>query len=981
MDKTSFSSCNKGKPIRCKAAICRKAGEALVIEEIQVDPPQAYEVRIKIICTSLCHTDITFWKLTHGPRAKFPKILGHEAVGVVESIGEHVDGFKQGDVVLPVFYPQCEECKDCKSPKSNWCARFCDDFLSNTRRYGTSSRFKDSSGEIIHHHIYVSSFSEYTVVDIAHLVKISPEIPVHKAALLSCCVSTGVGAAWKVAGVEEGSTVAIFGLGAVGLAVAEGARLHGASKIIGVDLNPDKFEIGKRFGITDFVNTASCGEKTISQVIKEMTGGGVDYSFECIGLASLMEEAFNSSRTGSGKTVILGMEKNASPISLDSRAIIRGRSVHGSLFGGLKPKLDIPILVDRYLKKELNLDGFITHEISFEEINKAFDLLGPRFTWSNHRPSDLIGKKIDRCLVNDRWQLSYPKGFCSFEPPEFSDHTPCHIRLTSTKPEYGSRAFMFPSYLANLPSFVPIIKDFWIQLGAPAKNLTSLCYKLKQLKFPIKTLCKENFSQMVLDSHQIQALNLPYEENIALEKQSRESWMFMRLAEQMFSRQRSCIKWLEAGDLNTHFFHTITLVRNASNGITYLLRGYGSRSQSFKEVHQIASAHFAGFFVRCRGSYCLFLPNYLLRVVSAVCTATHQAYLSVPVSAEVIKSTLFKFPLNRTPGPDGLTAEIFRAKCSFVGEEVCSTILDFFNYKFIPSGLNSTSFILIPKRPGAENIQDFRPISCLNTLYKVISRILDDRLKNVLPDLVLSNQTGFIKNRLLLENVLLASEVVNGYHKQNRSPRIKLKIDISKAFDYVLWDFLLATLNVMQFPPNFVSCVRACITTPSFSLSINGITDGYFKGKIGLRQGDPISLLLFAVVMNVLSYMLNRGAEDGNFGFHPGCKGVKLTHLAFADDLLIFLDGTETSLAEVFTVLSQFKKFSGLEVNMAKTSMFSSGLSAQTQLNILMHFDIPKLRQIKKNLEVIKLAKDKSAAMRSWRSDLAVSLVALWSSV
>ncbi|KAL0699869.1 hypothetical protein Bca4012_055991 [Brassica carinata] len=344
MDKTSFSSCNKGKPIRCKAAICRKTGEALVIEEIQVDPPQAYEVRIKIICTSLCHTDITYWKLSHGPRAKFPKILGHEAIGVVESIGENVDGFKQGDVVLPVFYPNC-------------------------------SRFKDSSGEIIHHHIYVSSFSEYTVVDIAHLVKISPEIPVHKAALLSCCVSTGVGAAWKVAGVEEGSTVAIFGLGAVGLAVAEGARLHGASKIIGVDLNPDKFEIGKRFGITDFVNTASCGEKTISQVITEMTGGGVDYSFECIGLASLMEEAFNSTRTGSGKTVILGMEKNASPISLGSHAILRGRSVCGSLFGGLKPKVDIPILVDRYLKKELNLDGFITHEISFAEINKAFDLL------------------------------------------------------------------------------------------------------------------------------------------------------------------------------------------------------------------------------------------------------------------------------------------------------------------------------------------------------------------------------------------------------------------------------------------------------------------------------------------------------------------------------------------------------------------------------------------------------------------------------
>ncbi|KAG7592623.1 Alcohol dehydrogenase N-terminal [Arabidopsis thaliana x Arabidopsis arenosa] len=282
MDKASISS-TEGKPIRCKAAILRKAGEPLVIEEIQVDPPQAYEVRIKILCTSLCHTDVTFWKLESGPLARFPRILGHEAVGVVESIGENVDGIKQGDVVLPVFHPQCEECKECKSPKSNWCTRCTNDFLSNTRRYGMTSRFKDSFGEDIHHFIFVSSFTEYTVVDIAHLVKISPEIPVDVAALLSCGVATGIGAAWKVADVEEGSTVAIFGLGAVGLA--------------------------------------------------------------------------------------------ALPVSLGSYDLLRGRTICGTLFGGLKPKLDIPILVDRYLKKELNLDGLITHELSFEEINKAFDLL------------------------------------------------------------------------------------------------------------------------------------------------------------------------------------------------------------------------------------------------------------------------------------------------------------------------------------------------------------------------------------------------------------------------------------------------------------------------------------------------------------------------------------------------------------------------------------------------------------------------------
>ncbi|KFK22597.1 hypothetical protein AALP_AAs54367U000100 [Arabis alpina] len=247
--------------------------------------------------------------LDRGANVRFPRILGHESIGVVESIGEHVDGFKQGDVVLPVFHPHCEECRDCKSSKSNWCTRFAEDYFSNTRRYGMASRFKDFLGEDIHHFLFVSSFSEYTVIDIAHLVKISREVSVDKATLLSCGVSTGIGAAWKVANVEEGSTIAVFGLGAVGLAVVEGARLRGAAKIIGVDINPDKFEIGKKFGITEFVNPSMCGEKKISEVVKEMTEGGVDYSFVCVGLNSSISEAFTSTRTGTGKTVVMGIDK------------------------------------------------------------------------------------------------------------------------------------------------------------------------------------------------------------------------------------------------------------------------------------------------------------------------------------------------------------------------------------------------------------------------------------------------------------------------------------------------------------------------------------------------------------------------------------------------------------------------------------------------------------------------------------------------
>ncbi|CAL5385898.1 unnamed protein product [Camellia sinensis] len=373
-----------GKPIRCKAAVCRKAGEALVIEEIEVDPPKAFEVRIKILCTSLCHTDVTFWKLNVGPVAVFPRIFGHEAVGVVESVGENVEEVQEGDRVLPVFNADCGECRDCKSSKSNSCSSFPITHLNGVPRDGTS-RFRDSNGDVLHHFLFVSSFTEYTVVDIANIVKINSLIPVDKACLLSCGVSTGVGATFKVAAVEEGSTVAIFGLGAVGLAVAEGARLRGASKIIGVDLNPEKFEVGKKFGITNFINPTNCSEKSVSEVIKEMTDGGADYCFECIGLVSLMQEAIFSSRPGWGRTVILGVEMHGTPLSISTLEIMRGRTVGGSVFGGMKAKSDIPFLVKKYLDQELNLDGFISHEVNFQDINKAFDLL-------------LQGKSV-RCII------------------------------------------------------------------------------------------------------------------------------------------------------------------------------------------------------------------------------------------------------------------------------------------------------------------------------------------------------------------------------------------------------------------------------------------------------------------------------------------------------------------------------------------------------------------------------------------------------
>ncbi|XP_057516006.1 alcohol dehydrogenase-like 7 [Amaranthus tricolor] len=363
-----------GNPIHCKAAIAREAGQPLVIEEVVVAPPKAHEVRIKVLCTSLCHTDLTLWKLKEFPGC-FPRILGHEAVGIVESVGDQIDEVVEGDIVIPVFLADCGECKDCKSSESNLCSNFPFTLTPFMPREETS-RFTDLNGETLFHFMFVSSFTQYTVVDIAYLVKLDSSIPPNRACLLGCGVSTGIGAAWRTANVKPGSSVAIFGLGAIGLAVAEGARICGATKIIGVDINPEKFEIGKKFGITDFINPNSCKDRSVTQVIIEMTDGGADYCFECVGLASLVKDAYASCRKGWGKTIVIGLDKPGAELSLSSIDVLcSGKTLLGSFFGGLKAKIDVPTLANRYLAKEIQLDDFVTHEMKFDEINKAFELL------------------------------------------------------------------------------------------------------------------------------------------------------------------------------------------------------------------------------------------------------------------------------------------------------------------------------------------------------------------------------------------------------------------------------------------------------------------------------------------------------------------------------------------------------------------------------------------------------------------------------
>ncbi|MCO5610907.1 hypothetical protein L7F22_065151 [Adiantum nelumboides] len=361
-------------PIKCKAAVAWGAKQALVMEEIEVDAPQAGEVRIRIMATSLCHTDLTFLDFEQG---QFPRILGHEAAGIVESVGEGVDDLQVGDHVLPVYTGECGKCAPCKSQFNNLCEKYWT-LLKTTlmlHPHDQKSRFsitKEGTTQPILS-FFTTTFSEYTVVNADCCAKIDPKASLREACLLSCGLPTGLGAVWNIAKVQKGSTVAIFGLGTIGLAVADGARIAGASRIIGVDINATKFELAKKFGITECVNPNDY-EKPIQQVLQALTNGGVDYSFECVGKVQLMAAALESTREGQGKTVVLGLDTPGKQLSLDPASLC-GRSIMGTIFGGFKGKTHVPGLVDMITRKELVADKYITSILPFEDINKAIDML------------------------------------------------------------------------------------------------------------------------------------------------------------------------------------------------------------------------------------------------------------------------------------------------------------------------------------------------------------------------------------------------------------------------------------------------------------------------------------------------------------------------------------------------------------------------------------------------------------------------------
>ncbi len=358
--------------MKSRAAVAWEANKPLTIETIDIAGPKPGEVLVEVMATGVCHTD-AYTLSGLDSEGKFPAILGHEGAGIVREVGAGVRSVKAGDHVIPLYTPECRECKTCLSQRSNLCTA-----IRATQGQGlmpdNTSRFSCDGGEVFHY-MGCSTFSNFTVLPEIALAKVREDAPFDKICYIGCGVTTGIGAVVYTAKVWPGANVVVFGLGGIGLNVIQGARMVGADKIVGVDLNPAKAEMARKFGMTDFVNPDEVGRDKVVQAIVDLTGGGADFSFECIGNPHTKRQALECSHRGWRESIVIGVAPSGAEISTRPFQLVTGRVWKGSAFGGARGRTDVPKIVDWYMEGKINIDDLITHKMPLEKINDAFDLM------------------------------------------------------------------------------------------------------------------------------------------------------------------------------------------------------------------------------------------------------------------------------------------------------------------------------------------------------------------------------------------------------------------------------------------------------------------------------------------------------------------------------------------------------------------------------------------------------------------------------
>ncbi len=358
--------------MKTRAAVAWKAGAPLSIEEVDLEGPKAGEVLVEVMATGICHTD-AYTLSGADPEGLFPSIMGHEGAGIVREVGAGVTSVKVGDHVIPLYTPECRQCKTCLSRRSNLCTA-----IRSTQGQGLmpdgTSRFS-VGGKPVFHYMGCSTFSNFSVMPEIAVAKVRADAPFDKICYIGCGVTTGIGAVIWTAKVWPGANVVVFGLGGIGLNVIQGARMVGADRIIGVDLNPAKAEMARKFGMTHFVNPDEVGRDKVVQAIVDMTGGGADFSFECIGNVNTMRQALECCHRGWGESIIIGVAASGQEISTRPFQLVTGRVWKGTAFGGARGRTDVPKIVDWYMEGKVNIDDLITHTMPLEKINDAFELM------------------------------------------------------------------------------------------------------------------------------------------------------------------------------------------------------------------------------------------------------------------------------------------------------------------------------------------------------------------------------------------------------------------------------------------------------------------------------------------------------------------------------------------------------------------------------------------------------------------------------
>lgn len=403
--------------------------------------------------------------------------------------------------------------------------------------------------------------------------------------------------------------------------------------------------------------------------------------------------------------------------------------------------------------------------------------------------------------------------------------------------------------------------------------------------------------------------------------------MFYAAAEESFLHQKSRVKWLSVGDLNTGVFHKAVRANLSRNVIHYLLDVADIKIFDSVTLKNMTSQFYESLLGSENSEINPLSVDQIKDIHPFRCPqALATQLVAIPTDLE-IRDIVFALPKNKAPGPDGVSVEFFVTSWDLVGSDLVAAVKYFFVTPELSRQVNSTVIALLPKVTGAANLSEFRPISLCNTVYKVISKIIGARLKRLTPLVVQRNQVGFVKGRLLCENVLLASELVSEFNKPGTTSRGCLQIDITKAYDNVDWIFMLNILKAFDLPQILIQWIQACITSPHYSVAFNGELVGFFPGKKGLRQGDPISSSLFVMAMDILAKNLDAAVRARLFNTHLKCRYPLITHLSFADDMLIFFDGSEESVAGIIQVLQTFYMGSGLGLNKSKTGLFLDGFN------------------------------------------------------